>query len=267
MKITEKEKAGQMGVCPAEENTEQITLYQENKKRSVLDWFIFGVVVVIAGVVIALSFGNTAKLAEELRLHPYLTAGLVELLFASLLLIRGRQRATQRNVPFFLSIGYFASLAFVTGINMYGLYGENPVVGPIVGAAISGAMWLMESVLAWLVTESDKPHKKSMRELKREAQREIKELKLKQRIEWLRYEAKKPDMSLIKEARREEKKREKIMAEGMPKFFEEQEPPKPPKLKLVPPVRPESEPEPKPEPEQKSKQKRATKKTRQLALF
>src|SRR5690606_29125468 len=119
----------------------------QQRKRTVLDWTILCVVVAIAAVVILLSFTNTAKLAVELGLNEYLTAGLVELLFASLLFIRGRQRALQRNVPFFLSVGYFASLGFVTGVNMWGLAIENPTIGPIVGVAISLAMWLMESTL------------------------------------------------------------------------------------------------------------------------
>lgn len=203
---------------------------KEKRKRSLLDKVILGVVVLIAGVVVALSFQNTAKLAEELRLHPYLTAGLVELLFASLLFIRGRQRATQKNVPLFLSIGYFASLGFVTGVNMYGLYGENPIVGPIVGGAISAAMWLMENVLVWLWVDSHRPHKKSMKELKREAQREIKELKLKQKIEWMKWEAQKPDLTLIRKAREMEERRRGIVGDGLPIFFAELEQEKEPAI-------------------------------------
>ncbi len=139
---------------------------KENRKRSLLDVVILGVVVVIALVVIALSFSNTRLLARELGLNEYLTAGLVEILFASLLFIRGRQRATRRNVPLFLSIGYFTSLGFVTGVNMYGLYQENTIVGPIVGGAISAAMWLMESVLVWLWVDSHRPHRKKNERVK-----------------------------------------------------------------------------------------------------
>ncbi|MCH5584592.1 hypothetical protein MK805_06365 [Shimazuella sp. AN120528] len=56
------------------------------KKRTPLDIVVLGIVVVIALIVIALSFQNTTKLSGGLGLNPYLTAGLVEILFASLLL-------------------------------------------------------------------------------------------------------------------------------------------------------------------------------------
>ncbi len=189
------------------------------RKRSFTDWVILGVVVVIALVVIALSFSNTRLLARELGLNEYLTAGLVEILFASLLFIRGRQRATQRNVPRFLSIGYFTSLGFVTGVNMYGLYHANPIVGPIVGGAISAAMWLMENVLVWLWVDSHRPHRKRMKELKREAKQQIEEIKLKQQLEWMLWEAQKPSLDLIIKAREAEEERKKVEEEGLPEFF------------------------------------------------
>lgn len=189
------------------------------RNRTILDWAILFVVVAIVSVVILLSFSNTAKLAEELGLQPLLTAGLVELLFASLLFIRGRQRATGRNVPSFLSFGYFTSLAFVTGVNMWGLAIENPTIGPVVGGAISAAMWLMESTLVWLWTDSHRPHEKSLRELKREAKREIKQVRLKQQIEWLKYEAREPDLGLIRQARKAEKRRKAAIKKGLPVFF------------------------------------------------
>ena len=189
------------------------------RNRTILDWAILFVVVAIASVVILLSFSNTAKLAEELGLQPLLTAGLVELLFTSLLFIRGRQRATGRNVPIFLSVGYFTSLAFVTGVNMWGLAIENPTIGPVVGGAISAAMWLMESTLVWLWTDSHRPHEKSLRELKREAKREIKQVRLKQQIEWLKYEAREPDLGLIRQARKAEKRRKAAIKKGLPVFF------------------------------------------------
>lgn len=193
--------------------------HKGNGKRSLLDKVILGVVVAIALVVIALSFSNTALLARELGLNEYLTAGLVEILFASLLFIRGRQRATQRNVPFFLTIGYFTSLAFVTGVNMYGLYQQSPTVGPIVGGAISAAMWLMESTLVWLWTESRRPHKKSAKELEREAKREIEEIKLLQRVSWMKWEAQKPSLDLIRKARKADEKRKEVVGDGLPVFF------------------------------------------------
>jgi hypothetical protein len=153
------------------------------KKRTILDIVVLGIVVIIALIIIALSFQNTTKISGGLGLNPYLTAGLVEILFASLLFIRGRQRALQRNVPIFLEIGYFASLAFVTGVNMYGLAQENLIVGSIVGLAISGAMWLMESVLVWLWVDGHQPYRQSTRELMKEAKRAIQEEQTIQLIE------------------------------------------------------------------------------------
>jgi hypothetical protein len=91
-----------------------------------LDIVVLGIVVVIALIVVALSFQNTTKLSGTLGLNPYLTAGLVEILFASLLFIRGKQRALQRNVPIFLELGYFISLGFVTAVNMYGWHKQMP---------------------------------------------------------------------------------------------------------------------------------------------
>lgn len=193
--------------------------HSEERKRTLLDWVILGVVVAIALVVIALSFTNTAKLARELGLNEYLTAGLVEILFASLLFIRGRQRATRRNVPEFLTIGYFTSLGFVTGVNMYGLYQQSPLVGPIVGGAISAAMWLMESVLVWLWVDSHRPHQKKMKELKQEVRKEIEEIKLKQQLNWMLWEAQKPSLDLIKKARKAEEERKKATKGGLPVFF------------------------------------------------
>lgn len=195
------------------------------KQRPFLDWGILVVVIVVALVVIALSFSNTGKLAMELRLNPWLTAGLVEILFASLLTIRARQRAMQRNVPFFLTLGYYTSLAFVTGVNMWGLYQENEKVGLIVGGAISGAMWLMETTLVWLWTDSHQPHQKSLRELKREAKREREKMKLIQEMEWMRWEAQKPNLDLIKKARKADEKREQVVRAGIPEFFRLEESP------------------------------------------
>lgn len=110
------------------------------KKRTLLDMIVLGIVVIIALIIITLSFQNTTKISVGLGINPKLMAGLVEVLFGSLLFIRGRQRALQRNVPIFLEVGYFTSLAFVTAVNMYGLAQENLWIGLIVGLAISGAM-------------------------------------------------------------------------------------------------------------------------------
>jgi hypothetical protein len=194
------------------------------RKRTFIDWAVLAIVVLIAGVVIALSFTNTAKLADSLHMNPYLTAGIVELLFGGLLFIRGRQRATQKNVPLFIEIGYFASLAAVTAVNMWGLAQENIVIGCIVGLAISGAMWLMESTLVWLWIDSHKPHVRSVKDLMKEAQREIAEEKVIQRIGWMRSEARKPDLELIKDARRAEEKRKEIVGDGLPEYFRQGEP-------------------------------------------
>lgn len=209
---------------PAPITDRQQSVYHKttSHKRTTLDKLILGVVVVIALVVIALSFSNTKLLARELGLNEYLTAGLVEILFASLLFIRGRQRATQRNVPIFLTTGYFISLAFVTGVNMWGLSMENQVIGPVVGIAISGSMWLMESTLVWLWTDSHRPHKKSAKELEREAKREIEEIKIMQKIAWMRWEAQKPSLDLIRKARKEEERRKETVEGGMPEFFKEE---------------------------------------------
>lgn len=193
------------------------------KRRTMIDWMVLSIVVVIALIVIALSFGNTVKLANLLHLNPHLTAGLVEILFATLLLIRGRQRALQRNVPAFLSAGYWTSLAFVTAVNMWGLGQEQPVIGLVVGLVISGAMWMMETTLVWLWTESHEPYKKSIWERKQEAKKEIQEQQEIRRIEWMKWEAKKPNLSLIKEARRVEVKRREIIGDGLPEFFLQQQ--------------------------------------------
>lgn len=200
-------------------------LYHEKRVRTPLDWLVLGVVVVIALIVIALSFQNTSELARKLELNPYLTAGLVEVLFGSLLFIRGKQRATQRNVPLFLSIGYFTSLGFVTAVNMYGLYQKSPLVGPIVGITISGAMWLMETVLVWLWVDSHKPHSETLRERLKKAKREIKEERIAQKIEWMKWESRKPDLGLIKKARKAEEARKQIEAEGLPSYFVQETPP------------------------------------------
>lgn len=106
---------------------------------------------------------------------------------------------------------------------MWGLAQENQVIGPIVGLAISGAMWLMETTLVWLWVDADKPHAKSVREQMKEAQRVIKEEKMYQRIEWMKFEAQKPDLKLIKEARKAEQKRKEILEDGLPEFFKQYE--------------------------------------------
>lgn len=191
-----------------------------NRKWKFVDWVVLLIVVLNALIVITLSFGNTAKLAATLSLNPYLTAGLVELMFGTLLFLRGRQRSLSLNVPIILSAGYFASFAFVTAVNMWGLGQEHAVIGLMVGAAISGAMWLMENILVWLVTDADKPYQKTLRDRIRETKQMIKEEKACQRLEWMKWEAQKPDLKLIKAARRAEQKRKEILKDGLPEFFQ-----------------------------------------------
>ena len=196
-----------------------------NKKRTLIDWVVLGIVVAIAVIVIALSFTNTGKLAVSLNMNPYLAGGVVEVLFGGLLFIRGRQRATQKNVPLFIEIGYFASLAVVTAVNMYGLAQANLVIGCIAGLAISGAMWLMESTLVWLWTDSHQPHVRSVKELMSAAKRDIAEEKVIQRIGWMKSESRKPDLELIKDARRADEERKKVVGDGLPEYFRQEREP------------------------------------------
>lgn len=193
--------------------------HERETKRPWIDKVVFVVVGFLALIIISLSFGNTGTLAETLELNPWLAAGMVEVLFGTLLVIRGRQRALQRNVPLFLDAGYFSSLAFVTVVNMWGL-GQIHPIGFVVGAAITGAMWLMENTLVWLSTDSEKPHEKTVKELQKEAEKEIKKIKALQRIEWMRWEAQKPNLDLVKEARKAELKRKQVVGDGLPEFFE-----------------------------------------------
>lgn len=201
-----------------------------NRKWKFVDWVVLLIVVLNALIVITLSFGNTAKLAATLSLNPYLTAGLVELMFGTLLFLRGKQRSLSLNVPILLSAGYFASFAFVTGVNMWGLSKEHSVIGPIVGLVISAAMWLMENILVWLATEAAKPYQKTWWDLIKERWRRrqqvnqmIKDEKECQRLEWMKWEAQKPDLSLIKKARKAEREREEVLKDGLPEFFQSKE--------------------------------------------
>lgn len=192
--------------------------YHEKQGRSLIDKLVLVVVGVLAITIIALSFQNTAALAKVLKLNPKLAACLVEMLFGSLLFIRARQRALRRNVPLFLDIGYFTSLAFVTVVNMWGL-GQIHATGYVFGAAITGAMWLMESTLVWLWTDSHRPHEKTVKELRKEVKKEIEKIKGLQWMEWEKSEAQNPDPALIKKAREAEQKRKQIVGEGLPEFF------------------------------------------------
>lgn len=192
----------------------------KQKQRSIIDWIVLGVVVMIAGSVISLSYTNTQKLAIVLGLNPILTGVIVEVVFGWLLFIRSRQRATTKNVPWFLHLGYFCSFLFVTSVNMWGLAQTNHWIGCIVGVVISCTMWLMETILVWLWVDADKPHTPSARDLKKEAKRLIKEEKTRQEIAWMLYEAAKPNLDLIEQAREEEQRRQTVYEKGMPIFFQ-----------------------------------------------
>lgn len=221
MKKTDRKPEGEMATNPnPNPTTDRRKLsYHKKQERSLIDKLILAVVGILAVTIIALSFHNTAALAMVLKLNPHLAACLVEMLFGSLLFIRARQRALQRNVPLFLDIGYFISLAFVTGVNMWGL-GQIHHTGYVFGAAITGAMWLMENTLVWLWTDSHRPHEKSVREMKREVRKEIERARELQWIAWKRFELQKPDLALIKRARKAEREREKVVKEGLPYFFQ-----------------------------------------------
>lgn len=196
-----------------------------HKKRTLSDWLVFGVVALVAVLVIGTSFHSTSKLAEMLGIHPYLAAGLVELLFGTLLLLRGRQRALQLNVPPFLDYGYYAALLLVTSINCWSLSQMHIVWGIVIGIAVSGFMALMEQIMVWYWTKREEPYKPSIQELKRKAMAEIKEEEACQWIEWKRYEASKPSLPLMREARKADEKRAKEEAKGIPVYFLQQQEP------------------------------------------
>lgn len=215
-----QEMATNLTPPPIAEDRQKIS-YHEKQEKALIDKLVLAVVGLLALTIIALSFHNTAALAKVLKLNPKLAACLVEMLFGSLLFIRARQRALQRNVPHFLEIGYFCSLAFVTAVNMWGL-GQIHNTGYVVGAAVTGAMWLMENTLVWLWTDSHRPHEKSVREMQREVRKEIKRTRALQWIAWRRHEGKKPDLALVKKARKAEDNRRKVVENGLPDFFQTQ---------------------------------------------
>lgn len=176
-------------------------------------------VAINAGVIIYMSFGNTAKIAVLLGLPSLGTAFLVEFLFGLLLFLRSKQRALQRNVPIFLNLGYFIVFCIVTAVNMYGLSLKNPTLGSVAGITISGSMWLLESILVWLFTRSHEPYKKSLLRKKIEAFKEAWEMKTIQEIEWIKYDARRPNTKLVKKIRKKERKRKKIIGDDLPEFF------------------------------------------------
>ena len=194
-----------------------MSLYQ--KKRTIVDWVVLFLVVIVAGVIIKLSFTNTTKIAAGLSINPYVLAGLIEIVFAVLLFIRGRQRAVRRNVPLFVHVLYYVSFTLVTWSNMYGLYKEDHFTGLIIGGAISGFMLGLENMLVWLWTRSHEPYKKSILRQKIDAIKEAWEEKMIQEIYWIKYNAKRAHLGLVKKVRRTEQKRKKVIGDDLPEFF------------------------------------------------
>jgi hypothetical protein len=205
-------------------SSHQKSLYQKLfGKRSKLDVALLLVVGVVAGFVIALSFKNTTKLAAGLSIPPWMLAVLIEITFAVLLIFRGRQRATKRYVPIFVHILYYSSFGLVTFSNMWGLYREDKTTGLVIGAAISCFMLGLEELMIFMWTKGDQPARKSPGQMMREAKKEIKEERILQKIEWMKWEAKKPDLKLVEQARKAEEKRKTVEGDRLPQFFLERE--------------------------------------------
>jgi hypothetical protein len=226
----------------------------------------FWIMILIAVVIVSLSFNQTAELAKMVgateKHQKFGFAVLVEILFAFSLLVRSNQRASGKHVPWLLHAGYFGMLGVVTIINMSVLYQKHPVAGPFVGALISAAMLYVESLFVWINVDADRPARKTPKQLMREAKREIEEEKIIQKIEYLKWKAKKPDLSLIKMARRDEEKRrrietgkswlswpwkESIEEKELPEYFRRK--PEPTPEIEAEPVEPVIVQEPEPEPE------------------
>jgi hypothetical protein len=188
-------------------------------KMSITHKLAIGLTILNAAVIIYLSFGNTAMFAESLGLPPLGAAFLVEVLFGLLLFLRARQRAMKLKVPMFLHLGYFVVFCLVTAVNMYGLSLNNSDYGGVAGLAISGSMWLLETILVWLFTKSHEPYRKSIWRQKWEALREAWEMRMIQEIRWIKYDAERADLKLVKKVRREEKRRKKVIGDDLPEFF------------------------------------------------
>jgi hypothetical protein len=203
----------------------------------------FWIMLFIAGVIICLSFSQTAKLAAMVGATEWYKqigfAFLIEILFAVSLLIRANQRASEKHVPTFIHVGYYSLLGVITIINMTVLYQTHPVAGPFVGGLISLGMIYTESLFVAINTDLDQPRKKSAKQLRKEAEREIEEEKTIQEIQWMRWEAKHADPKLIKKARKAEKARKRIESgksfwpwaksedEGLPEYFRREPEPTP----------------------------------------
>jgi hypothetical protein len=183
----------------------------------------FWIMLFIAGVIICLSFSQTAKLAEMVGATEWYKqigfAFLIEILFAVSLLIRANQRASEKHVPTFIHVGYYSLLGVITIINMTVLYQTHPVAGPFVGGLISLGMIYTESLFVAINTDLDQPRKKSAKQLRREAEKEIEEERTIQEIAWMQYEAKQPSLSLIKKVRKAEQARAKVIEQGLPAYF------------------------------------------------
>jgi hypothetical protein len=190
-------------------------------KKTWIDWLVLVGVIAAAALVMGLSLKNTTFVAHLLRVSPILAAGLVEVFFGILLLLRGRQRATKRHVPPFVDRLYFGSFIVVTFINCYGsaVSSGNLWLGLIWGLITSGGLWGMETIGVWWLTEREKPREETFREKRRKIERQIKEEKAIQWLEWRLWVAKKRHPKLVKAARKEEEARKAVEADGLPEYF------------------------------------------------
>lgn len=212
----------------------------QNNMRKVFISVIFIVVVLTAVTLVALSFVSTSKIAAEVRVSPWLLIALVEIPFASLLAIRGFQRAHQLDLPAWLNLGYYASFAIVTSVNVYGLSQSAALLGVLVGLAVSGVMLLMDQLLVWLIIHSHKPHQKSARELLKEAKEVTKLNETKELIKYMHWESDQPALSLIKKTRKDAEKRAKVMEAGVSEYIQQllDEKKQPPQMVEAEPVAP-----------------------------
>jgi hypothetical protein len=202
-----------------------MSLYQSIKMNWKKPEFIL--MYLFIAVNILLSFGQTKEVAEfvgaETPIHKAAFSIILEGLFAFTLLTRADQRAQGLHVPLFLNVAYYGLLGSITAINISVLYRHHPIFGPPLGLLIACTMLYAERLFVWKSTEADKPARKKPRDLLKEAKRDIKEEKIMQHIEWLKWEAKKPDLKLIKQARKAEEKRKAVEGDRLPQFFLERE--------------------------------------------
>ena len=205
------------------------------KKPEYILMFIF------IAVNIGLSYGQTKEMAAivgaENPAHQASFSIILEGLFAFTLLTRADQRAQGLHVPLFLHVAYFGLLGSITAINISVLYKYHPVAGPFIGMVIAGTMLYTERLFVWKNTEANKPAKKKPRDMLKEAEREIEEEQVMQKIEYLKHEARKPSLKLIKRARKDQHKRRRIEQgksilpwrkdeeQGLPEYFRQKKDP------------------------------------------